>query len=66
MRNDRYAKGGVVVEHGDAGLELSDLLIEISRHQRLTQTFDAVRCGFDAAVSVMAAPVFPDGSTRGG
>lgn len=32
----RYAKRGIVVEHGDADLELGDFSIEVPRHETLT------------------------------
>jgi hypothetical protein len=40
------------------------LAIEVSRHQALTQQFDTVHLGFDAASAVVAAPFSPERSTE--
>ena len=62
--SDGYAKRGDAVQDGDTDLELGHLTIEVPRHEAMTQQFHAVHFGFDAALSVIAAPSSPDCSAK--
>jgi hypothetical protein len=57
---DRDAERGEAVQDGDTNLELCDLMVEVSRHETLTQQFHTMHLGFDAASAVVAAPSSPD------
>ena len=46
------AERGVVVQHGNINLELSDLAVEVPRHEALTQKFDALHFCICAASAV--------------
>ncbi len=37
--SDRYAKRGIAVKDGNADLDLSDLPVEVPRHERFTHQF---------------------------
>jgi hypothetical protein len=54
---DRNAKGGVTVQNCNAHLDLRDLAVEVPCYQALAEWFRAMYLGFDAAPSVVAAPV---------
>ena len=60
----RYAQCGWAVEHGDADLELCNLVVEVSRHEALSQQFHTMHLGFDAASAVVSAPSAPDCATE--
>ncbi len=74
---DRYAKGGVAIQDRDAHLNLGHLAVEGARHETLPQQLHAMhplpgsdlpanheRVRFDAAPTVVSAPVPPECPTQ--
>lgn len=61
---DGYAQRSVAVQDGDAGLEFSDLSVEVPSHEPLAQLFDIRHLRLDAAPAVVPAPSSPQGSVE--
>ena len=57
---DRSARSRVAVQDRDPDLELSDLSVEVSGHEALTEEFDAVHLRFCAAAAVILGPFSPE------
>ena len=55
-RCDGYAECGEAVQDGRTSLELSDLTVEVPRHEALAWQFDTVHPCLDAAPSMVTAP----------
>lgn len=60
---ERYAKGRVAIEDGDADLDLPDLTVEVRRRQRLAEQLYTMPLGFDTASAVVSAPPSPESGT---
>lgn len=61
--SDGGAERGEAAEHGDTGLELGHLTVEIPWAQALAEQLDSVQLRFDASSAVIATPSSPDRPT---